>query len=101
LTDPAAALRQIGDGARYDVILCDLMMPNATGMDIYGVLSKSAPDQAANMIFMTGGAFTAKARAFLDDVDNARLEKPFDINHLRALVNERIASISKIGEDAS
>jgi CheY-like chemotaxis protein/signal transduction histidine kinase len=93
LTDPAAALKQIGDGARYDVILCDLMMPNATGMDIHAQLSKTLPDQAANMIFMTGGAFTAKARAFLDNIGNARLEKPFDLKHLRALVNERIASI--------
>jgi hypothetical protein len=42
------------------------------------------------MIFLTGGAFTPRARAFLDDVPNLRLEKPFELSTLRALVQERL-----------
>jgi hypothetical protein len=39
------------------------------------------------MIFLTGGAFTERARTFLRDVPNRRVEKPFDVRELRALVN--------------
>jgi DNA-binding response OmpR family regulator len=49
------------------------------------------PDQAAVVVFLTGGAFTASARAFLDDVANPWLEKPFQVDELRAFVNARLA----------
>ena len=84
------ALRQIADGERFDVILCDLMMPQMTGMDLHAELSRVSREQAGRMIFLTGGAFTTWARAFLDRTPNQSIEKPFDALHLRALVNERM-----------
>ena len=60
--DGRKALDRLRAGERYDVILCDLMMPEMTGMDLYAELEQLAPDQAARMVFVTGGAFTA-ARA--------------------------------------
>ena len=42
------------------------------------------------MVFMTGGAFTTHARDFLDRVPNARVDKPFDVRALRALVRARV-----------
>jgi signal transduction histidine kinase len=81
---------QIEAGARFDVILCDLMMPQMTGMDLHAHLLASVADQAARMIFLTGGAFTAEARAFLDRVPNQRVEKPFDTQQLRSIINDRI-----------
>ncbi len=41
-------------GDRYDVILCDLLMPEVTGMDLHDQLAHAAPDQAHRMIFLTG-----------------------------------------------
>jgi two-component system cell cycle sensor histidine kinase/response regulator CckA len=82
------ALELIGAGAVFDVILCDLMMPQMTGMDVYEQLQLHHPSQIDVMVFLTGGAFTARARAFLDTIPNARLEKPFDLEKLRALVND-------------
>ena len=46
-------------------------------MDLYRAVERVMPERAARMVFMTGGAFTASARDFLDAVPNARLEKPF------------------------
>jgi hypothetical protein len=37
-------------------------------------------------VFMTGGAFTARARAFLESVVNQWLEKPLDMGKLRSLI---------------
>ncbi|MEW5847815.1 MAG: response regulator [Myxococcota bacterium] len=84
------ALELITKGERFDVILCDLMMPEVTGMDLHAEFLRAAPEQAGRMIFLTGGAFTPRARTFLDQVANQRLEKPFDAQHLRAIVNERV-----------
>jgi CheY-like chemotaxis protein len=80
------ALERLSVGERFDVILCDLMMPEMTGMDLQAELLRVAPDQARRMVFMTGGAFTARARAFLDRTTNAHIEKPFDAQTLRRVV---------------
>ena len=45
---------------------------------------------SGKVIFLTGGAFTPRARAFLDGVENQRLDKPFDNQSLRVLVNEQV-----------
>jgi signal transduction histidine kinase len=84
------ARERILSGARYDVIICDLMMPQMTGMDLHAECLRVAPEQAARMVFLTGGAFTPGARAFLDGVPNQRIEKPFDTQHLRSIVNDRV-----------
>ncbi len=85
------ALSRIVSGDRFDAILSDLMMPDVTGMEMYDQLSKIAPDQAKRMIFFSGGAFTSRARAFLDTVSNPRLDKPFELTN----VLEAIAGIMK------
>ncbi|MFZ5468699.1 MAG: response regulator [Myxococcota bacterium] len=84
------ALSRIAGGDRYDVILCDLMMPLMTGMEFHQELARLAPDQATRVIFLTGGAFTASARTFLENVQNTCVEKPFDPTTLRSVVNDRL-----------
>ncbi len=93
--EPHAATRYIAEGQTFDVIFCDLMMPNCTGMDLYAEVSRLAPQQATRMVFITGGAFTIQAREFLDGTTNACIEKPIDLGALRALVRERIRSIDE------
>jgi CheY-like chemotaxis protein len=90
LSNSHEALDRLRGGERYDVILCDLMMPALTGMDIHDELSKLAPAQADRMVFITGGAFTTRAQTFLAEVQNPRIEKPFDLHALRALVHQAI-----------
>lgn len=87
----ADALERIREGTRFDVILCDLMMPAMTGMDLHALLRDVAREQAERMIFVTGGAFTATARTFLDQVPNERVEKPIAPAELRALVGQVIS----------
>ena len=84
------ALEFVRAGQRFDVILCDVMMPAMTGMDLYDELTRVAKDMAENMIFMSGGAFTARARAFLDSVPNLKIEKPFEAATLKAIINRRV-----------
>lgn len=86
LTSARDALKKCEAGERFDVIVCDLMMPELTGMDVHQALLELDPDQARRMVFLTGGAFTARASAFLDKTTNICLEKPYDPTNLRALV---------------
>jgi signal transduction histidine kinase len=86
VTSAAAALRLIELGEPFDLILCDLMMPTMTGMELHDELARREPALAARMSFLTGGAFTPRARAFLAEVPNPRLEKPFDPQGLRNFV---------------
>ena len=90
LTNGREALERIRAGTRYDVILCDLMMPQMTGMELHEAVLRIDADQARRMVFLTGGAFTQSARAFMERTANHRIEKPFDLKALRNLVNDLI-----------
>jgi two-component system cell cycle sensor histidine kinase/response regulator CckA len=91
MTSARDALARIQSGDGFDVILCDLMMPDLDGQAMYEELLKIAPKQAERMIFVTGGAFTMRAHDFLARVPNTRLSKPFDVEGLLELVRSRIA----------
>ena len=90
-TAAPAALTRLRAGERFDLILCDVMMPEVTGVAFHEQLSRELPDLAGQVVFMTGGAFTAPAHAFLDQVTNHRMDKPLDLPRVRALLHERLA----------
>jgi PAS domain S-box-containing protein len=90
VTSGRQALDVFAKGERFDVILCDLMMPEMTGMDLYSELARRDKDQAHRMIFITGGAFAPSAKRFLDEVPNETMDKPFQPAKLRALVHQRL-----------
>ncbi|MGH7437191.1 MAG: hybrid sensor histidine kinase/response regulator [Polyangiaceae bacterium] len=86
VTEAAAVVQMLADGQRWDSILCDLLMPEMSGIDLYRETLRIAPDAAPSIVFMTAGAFTPHAQAFLESVSNPWLEKPFDIGKLRSLI---------------
>jgi two-component system cell cycle sensor histidine kinase/response regulator CckA len=71
---------------RFDVILCDLMMPNLTGSQVFDQARSEQPGIEARFIFMTGGVFTPWAADFLAKSHRPCLEKPFAYDALRAVV---------------
>jgi CheY-like chemotaxis protein len=70
----------------FDVVLCDLLMPEMSGMELYEELRRRNPAQAERVAFMSGGAFTPRAASFLAQVQNPRIEKPFDLLAVLGLV---------------
>jgi PAS domain S-box-containing protein len=86
-TSPKEALRLIVEKQIvFDVIFCDLMMAELTGMAFFEELKGMKPGFEERVIFMTGGAFTFEARKFLEKVSNARIEKPFNLKDIRELL---------------
>ena len=72
----------------YDVILCDIIMPDLTGIDVFTAACETRPDYAERIVFMTGGPFTESARAFLTRTERKVLPKPIDLAQLRTVVAE-------------
>jgi signal transduction histidine kinase/CheY-like chemotaxis protein len=73
------AVDRLGGGERFDIVLCDLMMKDMSGMDVYEELKRRRPGAEGALVFMTGGAFTEPARRFLGSVANPWIQKPFDV----------------------
>ncbi len=86
LSSPKEALRLVEAGESWDAILCDLHMPELDGMVFYERLSRSRPELAQRLAFITGGAFTPRAKAFLESTTRPTIEKPLHPDALRALV---------------
>jgi PAS domain S-box-containing protein len=76
----------------FDVVLCDLMMPELSGVEVFRQIERDHPALAAKVVFVTGGAFTEQSRVFLDDIANPRLPKPFELDEVQAVVARLLES---------
>jgi CheY-like chemotaxis protein len=97
MTSAREALSQLatrGDetaASDFDLILCDLMMSEMSGIELHGELVRVSPELARRVVFMTGGAFTPRARAFLQAIPNRCVEKPLDLETIDDLIREQAA----------
>lgn len=78
----------------YDLILCDLRMPELDGPGLYQELEKRLPHILPRMIFLTGDTLSPEAREFLEKVGGARLNKPFRAAEVRRIVFQALKAIS-------
>jgi two-component system NtrC family sensor kinase len=86
-------------GHDYDVVLCDLAMPVESGADLYAYARAHYPGLAQRFVFMTGGAFTHKAVSFLEQSQRPHIDKPFELDRLRALVDSLVEQRAALGSD--
>jgi signal transduction histidine kinase len=94
-TDAKRALQLLASDSNFDVILCDLMMPEMTGMEFHEQLRRTSAELASRTVFLTGGAFTSHAARFLDGVPNWRIEKPFDLATLRSTIAKVVSNVER------
>ena len=69
-----------------ELILCDILMPDITGMELYEQAGLLRPELQKLFVFVTGGTLTAEIEAFIASVDNPVLRKPFGVAQLRDVV---------------
>jgi len=89
------ALGMIDAGQRFDLILCDLMMPEVTGMDVLGSLREHHPELLPRFLFATGGNFSSEARTLLDQEGIEVVRKPIDVTNLRERLEGRLATVGR------
>ncbi|HEX7719019.1 MAG TPA: ATP-binding protein, partial [Woeseiaceae bacterium] len=92
VTTARQAIELLESGKKFDIIFSDLMMPEMSGMEFYAELAQRLPHLAERVIFVSGGAFTPDAQAFLDQVKNERLDKPFRPATVRDVVQRLLAA---------
>ena len=90
VTDAAQAVARLERGERYDVVLCDVMMAVMDGIDFHRRVAQTLPAEADRIVFITGGAITTRVESFFRRVPNLLLEKPIDLDGLRALIERRV-----------
>lgn len=87
-----AALDRIVAGERFDVVICDLLMPILSGMALYDAIERIDAGQARRMVFLSGDTGSPQAAEFFSRVHNPRVLKPVVPSELRELVRGLLTS---------
>ena len=74
----------------YDVIICDLKMPKLDGMSFFAEVSKSMPNVARRLVFVTGYVAGSEAERFLDESGCRWIAKPFRLRDLVRVARETL-----------
>jgi nitrogen-specific signal transduction histidine kinase/ActR/RegA family two-component response regulator len=81
------ALERLSTGeSHFDLVLCDLMMPDMTGMEVYEAVEERCPELAERFVFISGGGVTERSRKFLEAHADRVLPKPIDNRRLCELL---------------
>jgi PAS domain S-box-containing protein len=88
-TNGRLALERLS-GRDYDLILCDLRMPELDGPGLYREIARHRPHLVPRMIFLTGDTLSPEAREFLERAGGLRLNKPFRAAEVRRLVQQAL-----------
>jgi signal transduction histidine kinase len=70
------ALLRLQQDQDYDLIFCDLMMPDMDGTILYAELERNVPSVLGRMVFCSGGAFTTRTKQFVEQSTRPFIEKP-------------------------
>lgn len=77
-------------GAAYDVVFCDLVMPEMNGIEFFRQATQSHPALSAGLVFISGGSKDLEVTEFLATSSNTLLEKPVSRAELLAIIEARL-----------
>ena len=83
------ALAQL-DGRAYDLILCDVRMPELDGPSFYRLLERQQPHLCSRLIFLTGDTLEPATQTFLEASGAPCLLKPFTIAEARRVIQRTL-----------
>lgn len=83
--DGRAALEKLL-ASEYDVVLCDVVMPGISGLDVYRQVRAQNEALAQRFVFATGGLFSQELSDSVKRLSNMIIEKPFDPEQLHRMI---------------
>ena len=90
--DPPAALERVKRGERFDLVICDVVMPAMSGPDLFEHVVASAPELAAAFVFASGG-MPAEVQGRLRATGRPCLEKPVSLATFLELLAASVPSV--------
>ena len=89
VTNGRLALAQL-EARAYDLILCDVRMPELDGPSLYRRLARQQPHLCPRLIFLTGDTLEPATQAFLEASGAPCLLKPFSIAEARRAIQRTL-----------
>lgn len=86
-TSGTRGLERILSDDQFELVLCDLSLPDLSGIDIYARVQKERPELTKRFVVMTGGAVSTESRDFLESYEGPLLNKPFTLSQVESLVS--------------
>jgi len=93
VTSARDALEKLEQGEHFDLILCDIMMPDVSGIEFFEQLCARWPERASSVLFMTGGTFSPESQAFVESLEHEPLAKPLEIDELLRRLSKSPAAL--------
>ena len=78
----AVALERVR-ARHYDLIVCDVRMPDLDGPGFYARIEQEMPELVPRVVFITGSAMTPAVERFLGQTQAPFLNKPFTVDEVR------------------
>jgi CheY-like chemotaxis protein len=91
-TDGQVALAHLHE-RDYDLILCDLLMPELDGQTLYGLLLRQSPALCQRIIFLTGDTLGVDSQAFLAQCGRPWILKPCSIDEIRTVMAQVLPAL--------
>jgi CheY-like chemotaxis protein len=76
---------------QYDVVLCDVKMPNVGGLALYDTIRQTQPDVLDRFVFISGDILNAQLHWLSDSSQVPLLSKPFDAAKLDHVLDRVLA----------
>jgi CheY-like chemotaxis protein len=84
---------QLYGSHEFDIVFCDLMMPESNGLEFYTRLSALGPSHAQRLVLMTGGVFADRLGCSLAEIPSPCILKPFKHGEIERLISEALERV--------
>jgi CheY-like chemotaxis protein len=81
---------QLYNNPEFDIVFCDLMMPELNGLEFYTRLTALGPTHAERLVLMTGGVFADRLGCTLAEIPSPCILKPFKHGEIERLISQAL-----------
>jgi CheY-like chemotaxis protein len=81
---------QLYSDHEFDIVFCDLMMPELNGLEFHTQLCALGPSHAERLVLMTGGVFADRLGCSLAEIETPCIFKPFKHGELERLISQAL-----------